>query len=321
MKSRSIHWCVYIIRLFATQKVYIGSTARWSQRPTTHIRDLERGQHYNSLLQRAFNKYGDKGMSITILETVDPTLGIDNLLRKEEFWITFFHSAQRKFGFNLASKPTKSTLGVKRSKAEVKRIKRTLTEYRENPENAEAIKCSREQAIANGFIGPKEYILYSPDGVETKILNLKAFCRDNNLNYGKLHAVVIGRSIHYKGWKTSPDRNDKVKRHFRLLSPDDTLVEGFGLRGFAIKNGLSYQSLCQVVSGRTKNYNGWRLPDKSPEYFKPNLGKSYILIGPNDQEVKVTNLKEWCRNCSDHPCYESITVRHTSKGWRIKQAL
>lgn len=59
--------------------------------------------------------------------------------------------------------------------------------------------CTRQYNIEYSFA--KYYIVTTPDGEETKVFNLRKFCRENNLDHGNMHSVVTGRCKQYKGYK------------------------------------------------------------------------------------------------------------------------
>ena len=59
----------------------------------------------------------------------------------------------------------------------------------------------------------KNYAFISPAGVLTKIYNMSAFCRDNNLGNSKMSMVHTGRLKHYKGWT----KNNKTERLCGLI--------------------------------------------------------------------------------------------------------
>ena len=62
---------IYRIRLSNSDKVYIGSSAFLSKRISTHLSMLRSNTHHCQHLQRAYNKYGHKGINIDILEYCD----------------------------------------------------------------------------------------------------------------------------------------------------------------------------------------------------------------------------------------------------------
>ncbi len=304
--------CVYLIRLFATHKVYVGSSARWPRRGSYHINRLEAGAHENKHLQRAFNKYGDQGMSIEVIEDVDTALGEDHLLRREEHWMQVYRSADRAFGFNIAAKPSRGTLGVKRTPAQIRAQVKHVLRYQRSPKAA----LDRQRSIASGFGGAKTYVLYSPTGERVEVTNLKAFCAQHDLEYGPMNAMAIGRSIQCHGWKTSPDRKHKVKRAFRLQAPDGCIHEGVGLSDFCQLHGLRAGSAYHLLSGRLKTYQGWRVPGHPEAYYRSRSIKEWVLLSPTGEEVHVTNLNAWCKERGTYP--QLIATGYEWNGWRLK---
>ncbi len=89
--------CVYVGRCLPTNKAYVGSTLRGKNRALGHIRDLTKGTHSNSYLQRAWEKYGKSKFVWHIVETCDSK----ELLQREQWWIEFLRAADRRYGFNL----------------------------------------------------------------------------------------------------------------------------------------------------------------------------------------------------------------------------
>lgn len=50
----------------------------------------------------------------------------------------------------------------------------------------------------------QKYMVISPCGVQTKVLGLAQFCRDNDLESSKMYAVAKGQRAHHKGFKCEP---------------------------------------------------------------------------------------------------------------------
>src|SRR5690242_15281030 len=46
----------------------------------------------------------------------------------------------------------------------------------------------------------KAYLVTSPDGVQHRVVNLSAFCRENGLNPKHMHRVASGDRPQHKGW-------------------------------------------------------------------------------------------------------------------------
>ena len=255
-------------------------------------------------------------MSIEIVEDIDPSLGESYLLEREEHWIKSYRSAIRRYGFNLAPKPTKGTLGAKRTKKQTQAQSEWLKKYFSDPNNREKAKKAREKAIQNGFSGPKAYVLYDPLGSKREIVNLKAFCHEMGLNYGRLHAVAIGRAIEYEGWKTHPDRKDNVKREFCLQSPDGTVYRGVGLRAFCKEHGLKAGPIYHLLAGITKTSQGRRIPGKDVSHYRSRSVKDWVMIDPNGNEVVITNLNAWCKQQGTY--FQFMLAGGTINGWKLK---
>lgn len=89
---------IYVIQNKANGKLYVGSSVsvryRWRQQ---HRTELRRGIHYNSHLQRAWNKYGEANFEFIILEECSEDL----LVEREGYWIEHHKSWDRDHGYNL----------------------------------------------------------------------------------------------------------------------------------------------------------------------------------------------------------------------------
>ncbi len=119
---------IYKITNIITNKVYIGSSYSVNGRMSTHRNLLLKNKHYNSHLQSSFNKHGIKNFTFHLIEECI----IDDLIKRENFWILKFNANNRLFGYNVrfdcesnrgitVSKTTReklrlSHLGHKRSK-------------------------------------------------------------------------------------------------------------------------------------------------------------------------------------------------------------
>ena len=70
--------------------MYVGSAVAVNRRWSTHRRDLARQSHYNSRLQRAYDKYGKDAFDWEIIQFVDNK---NKLIEQEQFWMDFFAPA------------------------------------------------------------------------------------------------------------------------------------------------------------------------------------------------------------------------------------
>ena len=77
---------IYIITNKVNGKVYIGQSKQLNQRYSGHLYRINRKEHHNEILQRAFDKYGADNFEYNILEEI-----IDERLlnEREKYWIDF----------------------------------------------------------------------------------------------------------------------------------------------------------------------------------------------------------------------------------------
>lgn len=97
---------VYAIVNRETRDMYVGSAATINRRWGAHRRALLKQTHYNSRLQRAFDKYGFTSFDWEVVEFVARK---ELLIAREQFWIDFFRPAYN--GRPVANSP----LGTKHS--------------------------------------------------------------------------------------------------------------------------------------------------------------------------------------------------------------
>lgn len=88
---------IYVLRCGPNGRVYVGSAKDGKKRILGHFKSLIAGNHVNSYLQRAFNKYGREAFTNEIVEVC---LLEDRWLR-EQHWINALRACDRKHGFNV----------------------------------------------------------------------------------------------------------------------------------------------------------------------------------------------------------------------------
>ena len=90
---------IYVIKNHVSGKVYVGQSANLKRRFSTHKRQLRKGEHYNTHLQSAFIKYGEKAFTIEVLCECERS-ELDDL---ECYYIDKFDSTNPKKGYNKRS--------------------------------------------------------------------------------------------------------------------------------------------------------------------------------------------------------------------------
>ena len=90
---------IYKITNLTNNKCYIGQSVHIEQRWKDHIRCMSdsRRDAYNRPLYKAFRKYGIDNFSFEILEECTE----DKLNEREQYWILFYHSIDKQYGYNL----------------------------------------------------------------------------------------------------------------------------------------------------------------------------------------------------------------------------
>ncbi len=121
--------CVYCIYCSGNDKVYVGSASNYSKRMGCHKHYLRNNKHHNEHLQRSFNKYSEQNIRYYILESFEEKPTIEHLRQREEYWIEYFQSHIREFGFNFCVKADamhskESILKAVKTRSKTKRIVR-----------------------------------------------------------------------------------------------------------------------------------------------------------------------------------------------------
>ena len=94
-----LKYIIYVGRCLPTNKVYVGSTRNGKRRPLGHMLDLNKQQHPNSYLQRAWNKHGTKKFVWHVVEICNES----ELKDRETWWIGFMRALDRRYGYNLCN--------------------------------------------------------------------------------------------------------------------------------------------------------------------------------------------------------------------------
>lgn len=224
---------IYKITCLPTEKIYIGSTNNLHKRWMAHKVTLRKGSHRNIYLQRAWNKHGEQSFIFEVIEYVMPFV----LLEREQHWLDLLKPYDNSIGFNIANdastpahtaevkaRISKSHMGIKPNE-ETRKLMSLLKQGKPSPNKGKKFtpehcanmskamlgnrmnlgrKHTEEHRAKNSAAKSKEYIIISPDGIEFKIKNMTAFCKEKNLNCGHMIQVALGNEKLHKGWSCKP---------------------------------------------------------------------------------------------------------------------
>jgi len=213
------------------QKRYIGKTMNKVKRRQDHFRSLRRGTHYNTHLQKAWNKYGEEFFQWNLLEEC---IGWSATLERERYYIELYQSNNPNYGYNQDN-------GGAPGKIVSATTKKKQSDYRKNwwiinENNLDAVRTNISQALHNRPIKAREkwlesvsqgalkrgiltslisrkgiyYVLRNRDGEEYAVYNVNQFCRDFHLRRDTMKYLLRGWEkvngkmksvLSYKGWK------------------------------------------------------------------------------------------------------------------------
>lgn len=219
-------YCIYGIekgnKLF--NSIYIGSSKNIYKRiygNNGHLYHLRKKTHKNKYLQNYYNKYGEISLEFYIVENVPPE---DEILKnREQYYFDKykpFYSLKR--GFNIAffsERP--SFAGHKQS------------DYQKNGTS----ERNKKNKVGNKYNKGKKLSDESKEKISKK-------------NTGKKRTSVQMSKI--------KEFHNKRKKSFKLISPDNDVVEFSGIKEFARLHGLDSGTLSKLVNGKRRTYKGWK---------------------------------------------------------------
>ena len=90
---------IYKITCVVNNVCYVGQSTNIKERWKHHKSDLKSNKHYNRYLQNIYNKYGESNFLYEILEKCS----IEELDKKEKYWIAYFGGCNSKMNCNFES--------------------------------------------------------------------------------------------------------------------------------------------------------------------------------------------------------------------------
>jgi len=215
--------------------MYIGQSQHIKSRWNAHKFMLDKNQHFNSHLQRAWNKDGAKSFSFKILEYCS----VEQLDEREQHYLDIYMS--RGVCYNVSTDATSGMRGRKASDEtrEKIRLARTGTKLKEETKH-------KLSAINTG-----------------KRLSSEHRNKIGLSNKGKVRSIesIKKRTALYRGRKQSEieieRRVKSLRKHYEVISPTGETMEVTGLKDFCKTQGLNANCMSAVAHGRQSNHRGW----------------------------------------------------------------
>lgn len=133
---------IYRIMNNVNGKCYIGSSVDTHRRQLQHFSALKNNKHYNTHLQNAYNKYGCDAFEFSVVENIEITENIkDILIEREQFWIDNIHPE-----YNILP-VAGSNLGFNHTEETKEKISKTMTGVKKSEEHAKHIRESQKGRV------------------------------------------------------------------------------------------------------------------------------------------------------------------------------
>lgn len=241
---------------------YVGGSVNIECRWNEHVRDLHRGDHGNSYLQRAWNKYGEGAFSFCVLEQVESE---KNLLRREQYWLdcafeagniyniardavapmrglTFSEEHKRKIGE--ANKGENNYLWGKHLDEEHKRKISEALKGRE-------VSKEHRHALSKALKGRESPFKGKHHSEEAKHKISEANKGKNNPHWGKCPS----KETRYK----MSEAHAKPYPAFVHLETGKVIPAGINLARLCKERGLNKVCMCAVKNNKRNHHKGWIL--------------------------------------------------------------
>jgi len=305
---------VYQIKNLTNERIYIGSTVKFSARWNIHKKDLVSGKHSNNFLQNDFNKCGTDAFEFSVLEIVD---GDKEARWKAEQRFIDKHFDDQVLCYNLKKQASVSRQDIPSKNPE--QTKRLISEATkrawQNPEYVERMKASRS----------------TPEFKEKRSESAKKWANENReflsvaakesweklaQDPERLEQYKKNASEHAKKLHSNPETRKKIRDSHS--SPEVKKVMSDKAKARMADPEFRQNIIDKVTERhatdmeyRTKNLQGLknaREALKSPEAQeklrlatiervakqKANA-KTVTLIDPEGNVVVIQNLNDWCR--------------------------
>ena len=292
---------IYKILNHNNNKFYIGSAGNFLNRYKQHLSALKNNRHYNSILQRSYNKHGKESYTFIILEITTGNSKEERLEIEGTYLKKYYDHGNSCYNLTCSAYSREGS----NSKTPEKTKAKMSDSFKGRSNNPDYIKQKSESAKRTWSLQSYRDAMIQNANTEKAIERFKKNCKSKS----SIEKMAISKSKHWG----------------KIISPLGIVHDITNLSRFCRENNLYKSGMISVFKGKSYQSLGWRLYDTelidvpySPEEHK--LAKVFNVIGPDGMEYKGKNLKEFCRknNLSQGNMHALISGKSRSyKGWHL----
>lgn len=106
----------------------------------------------------------------------------------------------------------------------------------------------------------------NPNGEEVVIENIYKFCKENNFERKAFYQLIRGKSLTYKGYRLpmseeelKQKKDEKLGKFIELIDPSGNIIQVKNISAFCRSKNFNRNSINAMLSGRTKEFHGYKL--------------------------------------------------------------
>lgn len=259
---------VYVIKNIADSECYVGSSSEHiPKRWRLHIKMLKENRHHSIILQRAWNKYGEKNFKFETLEECPP----ENCINREQYYLDTLAPK-----YNICK-----TAGSPRGRtvtSNQKNIMRRKMSGQNNPFFGKTHSEETRKKISNAVKGKMKGVLVgekNPMFRKTHSKKNKIIMSENSKSFwnsergiemkGKRSAALSGKSNPFalKG-KNHPKYNPRTYSFYNNKTNESFIGTVHDFRKTYNLCGDIYY----LLNGKYKQYKGWEIQNKNETVTK-----------------------------------------------------
>lgn len=244
---------IYTITNLVNGKMYVGFSRDFAWRKRMHIIYLNLGEHKNSHLQSAWNKYGKENFEFEIIEECEKEL----LSAMEHYWATILRVHEDEYGYNI--KPTHPYGRYSHSKETVVKIQATR---RRTAEKRGYWFSEKDKAkMSKSSLGKK----MSEEAVEKNRQNQlgKKKSKETRLKMSNVHKKIAQTEMCKSQYKKVSERTSKP---IIVKNMKNKIILEYASKKECLEDlNISYTLLAALLSKNGKTYKNMKFTLKNKE--------------------------------------------------------